>query len=235
MRNVIVLALAVSLALIASVAVAQAPADNEPLVVLFDLPEDAHPLEIRRNLLDFIDGTDEQGFEDLWYLVFRSVFDDPATAAMMAWTGAGEPPELPHPNDARMELLDLIHAADDETLIGLRETLRAPLESDEARWILGLFGTHNEASDLVSVETAQCKNRIGPGPNCGNFDPRSSNCWNRVPQVAPGPGLPGTVMYPRRDMQNFCNGKILQRAKCRVYKTAYRRWARKNGNPCSFK
>ncbi len=233
MRNVIVLALAVSLALIASVAVAQAPADNDPLVLLFELPEDAHPLEIRRHLLDFIDGTDERGFEELWYLVFRSVFDDPTTASMMAWTGAGEPPELPHPNDARMELLDLIHAADDETLTGLRETLRAPLESDEARWILGLLGTHNEAPDLISVESAQCTNRIGPGPNCGNYDPRSSNCWNRVPQVALGPL--GIVTYPRRDMQNFCNGNIIQRGKCRIFKTAYRRWARKSGNPCSFR
>lgn len=230
--------LAVALALIASVAVAQASDDNEPLVALFELPEDAHPLDIRSNLLDFLDGTDEQGIEELWYLVFRAAFDDPTTAAMMAWTGAVEPPELPHPNEARNDLLDLIQTADDEMLLGLREMLRVPLHNDEARWIFGLLGAHNEGGDLVPVVAAQkaggkCKNRIGPGPNCGEYDPRSKNCWNRVPQVSPGPV--GSILYPRRDMQSFCKGGIIKRGKCRVYKSLYRGWSRKNGNPCSFR
>ncbi|MCY3969425.1 MAG: hypothetical protein OXG74_05805 [Acidobacteria bacterium] len=235
--------LSAMLMLLALPLTAQAPDDdNEPLVALFSLPEDAHPLDIRSDLLDFIDGTDEQGIEEFWYLVFHAVYDDPTIAAMMAWTGASKPPELPHPNVARNELMDLIQTADDETLLGLREMLRAPLGSDEARWIFGLLnaGTHNEPleSDLVTVEAAQrqngqCKNRIGPGPNCGNYNPKSSNCWDRVPQISPGPA--GSIFYPRQAMQDFCKDGVIKRGKCRIYKTAYRRDAKKGGNPCSFR
>ncbi len=248
MRKYLILTTAALIAVSTAPGLIAQPSERDLAAEIFGFSEDSDPLTVRDELLDVLYSGDEADYDGLWYLLLGHGYDDPDIRYMLALSGVSTPPEVPHPLDARDELLDLVSDADDDEIRELQAVLLGFLQDPEIQGLLAWTSpaaATTDASDrmelVASAQTNQKKNpRIGPGPNNGNYDPNSRKCWDRVPQISPGPtapgsAFPGPVMYPRRDMQNYCKSGIIKRGKCKVYKTLYERDSRKRGNPCSFK